>query len=156
MKFIFSSTLILALCVSAAGQQKSTRDIPKNKNFQTITEAISGQWKLNRIADSEKKGVDGDNGSSVNDNQATNGMQIIEFRDNSRYKMNNATTAVDSGSYIVNEQNKSVMLESDLAGNESSEWNVLVKKNELTLVPAEDAEKRYAYVYTRTRSGKKK
>jgi hypothetical protein len=152
MKFTLILLMNFALLLSGFAQEdKTTRDIPKNKNYKTLTELINGQWKLDRIADAEQKNKSG-SGKDLDDQQVTNGMQIIEFMDDSRYKLNNSTTAVDSGSYVINEQNKSIVLESDQAGDNSAEWNISIKKNELTLVPREPADKRYTYVYSRTKA----
>lgn len=154
MKIALILLMNLTLLLSGVAQQKdsdtSTRDIP-NKNYQTLTELISGQWKLDRIADADQKNNSANN-QDVNDQQASNGMQLIEFMDDSRYKLNNSTTAVDSGSFVVNERNKSIVLESDQASNTPMEWKISIKKDELTLVPSEPAEKRYTYVYQRTKT----
>jgi hypothetical protein len=152
MKFTLILLLNFALLLSAFAQEdKTTRDIPKNKNYQTLSELINGQWKLDRIADAEqKKNSGGEEG--FDDQQVTNGMQIIEFMDDSRYKLNNSTTAVDSGNYVVNERNKSIVLESDQASNTPAEWNISIKKDEMILVPREAADKRYTYVYSRTKA----
>lgn len=146
--------LLLSMVISFAvvAQTKTTKDIPKNKNYQTLTERISGQWKLDRIVDEEGKNKDQKNPNDVNEvtaNQSNSAMQMLEFSDEARYKMNNSTTALDSGNYSLNEQNQSLVLESDLAATEPSEWNITLKNNTLTLVGREAASKRYKYIYSR-------
>ena len=58
MKIALILLMNLTLLLSGVAQQKdsdtSTRDIP-NKNYQTLTELISVQWKLDRIADADQK-----------------------------------------------------------------------------------------------------
>jgi len=158
--------LLFSLVLSfAVAQTTTTKDIPKNKNYQTLTERISGEWKLDRIVDAEEKhnsqkgerneknkGPKNPNDiDEVNSNQSTISMQVIEFRDDARYKMNNSTTALDSGNYTLNERNKSLVLESDLAGGKPIEWDVTLKEHTLTLVGRETATKRYKFIYSRTK-----
>jgi hypothetical protein len=161
MKTTLFLLLSLVLSSAALAQTKTTKDIPK-KNYQTLTERIRGQWKLDKIVDSEEshnsqqgqkneknKGPKNPNDvTEVNSNQSNNAMQVIEFMDDARYKMNNSTTALDSGNYTLNEQNQSLVLESDLATT-PFEWNITLKNNTLTLVGREDASKRYKYIYSR-------
>jgi hypothetical protein len=163
MKNILFVLLGLVSSFAAIAQTKTTKDIEKNKNYQTLTERISGQWKLDRIVDSEEshnsqqgqkneknKGPKNPNDvAEVNSNQSNNAMQVIEFSDDARYKMNNSTTALDSGNYTLNEQNQSLVLESDLTASSPSEWNITLKNNTLTLIGREDASKRYKYIYSR-------
>jgi hypothetical protein len=77
-------------------------------------------------------------------------MQMLEFDPDARYKVNNSTSAIDSGSYRVNEQTGILYLESDAEDITPTEWAITLKKNQLTLAGRGDnADTRYKYVYVK-------
>jgi hypothetical protein len=113
--------------------------------------------------DAESKGkttessTESKNGTMATENppdQSNNAMEIMEFDRQARYKMNTAVTAVDSGSYRINEQHGILYLDSD-KNNDPSEWTMSIKNNVLTLGGKSDADKRYTYVYERIKKGTK-
>lgn len=145
---------LLSVSVSA----QTTADYPKTMEAEKLLENIAGSWKLERIVDVERNEVipDGRNNSAAGGSEtptpdmSQNGMQMIEFHRNARYRLNNATTAVDSGSYRINEQHGILYLESDADDITPSEWNITVGEGTLTLTGKEgDASSRYRNIYRR-------
>jgi len=145
---------------------QTTKDIPKNVEYKKFIERINGQWKLQRVVDVERKAQSANSPdkrkSQSTDNQQKNGqatveganaMEMIEFEDDARYRVNNSTTAIDSGSYRLNEQHGILYMESDADDITPTEWAVAIKNNTLTLTGrGNDATSRYRYVYTKTKT----
>jgi hypothetical protein len=154
--------IIICFCFLLGGlanaQTKTTADVPKNMETKKFIEQIAGVWKLQQIVDEEKNNKATANQmdtksksgkSPVNDkDQSQNAMQILEFNPNARYKMNSTTTAVDSGSFRINEQHGLLYMESDSDDITPTEWAITLQGNRLTLAGrGESAESRYKYVY---------
>jgi hypothetical protein len=141
-------------------QKKTAKDYRKDVAYKKFIERINGQWKLEHIVDAaqqsegkenrnDEPGTRNQNPAAANENQGNNAMQMIEFMDDARYRMNNATTAIDSGSYRLNEQHGILYLESDKDPT-PSEWKISLNKDQLSLTGrGQDATSRYRYVYTR-------
>ncbi len=156
MKYVVMAWLcLISLIVEAQTADEYRKDVA----YKKLIERIEGQWTLERIVDAEKldkanEKADRRKSTRTNDietDQATNAMNKIEFYDNARYRMNNSQQAIDSGSYRLNEQHGILYLESDQDPT-PSEWNVVIKGEELTLTGREQsAESRYRYVYRKTR-----
>ena len=144
---------------------QTTKDIPKDVAYKKFIERINGQWKLQRVVDIERK-VESANSpnnrkTQKSDNQkkgtetveGTNAMQMIEFEDDARYRVNNSTNAIDSGSYRLNEQHGILYLESDSDDITPTEWAVSIRNNTLTLTGrGNDATSRYRYVYSKSKT----
>ena len=153
--------LIILLCIALSGNAfaQTADDYSKNTDYKKFIERIAGQWTLQQIVDAEKRDVaqnpnrkKATRANDVESNQANNAMQKIEFYDNARYRMNNATQAIDSGSYRLNEQHGILYLESDLVDSEPSEWKIELQNRRLTLTGrGQEAASRYQYVYDKTR-----
>jgi hypothetical protein len=153
--------LIMFMALNNGVMAQSTSDMTKTGNAKKFIEMITGTWKLKSIVDAESKGqrtkkrTDSKNGTIATKNppdQSNNAMEIMEFEPDARYKMNTAVTAVDSGSFRINEQHGVLYLDSDKSGD-PSEWTISIKNNVLTLGGRSDADKRYTYVYERIKKG---
>ena len=139
---------------------QTTKDVPKDVAYTKFIERINGQWKLQRVVDVERKASKKKGQSASNEQQGdqgavegNNAMQMIEFEDDARYRVNNSTNAIDSGSYRLNEQHGILYMESDADDITPTEWAVAVKNNTLTLTGrGNDATSRYKYVYTKTKT----
>jgi hypothetical protein len=141
---VFTTALLLVLVSNSYSQSPTAKDFPKDKSYPTITEKIGGQWTLDHMVDLEKK-------SKNALAEASNGMQLIEFENDSRYRLNNATTSVDSGTYTLNEQSKTLILQSDANGKVPSEWTVGFKRKALVLIPNDKSAKRFEYHYMKAK-----
>lgn len=152
------------LCATVAGAQtKTAADMEKDEGAAKFIGQIVGIWKLQRIVDEAQanksttnrpteRSKDEKGRPTTKTDQGQNAMQMIEFNPNARYKVNNSTTAVDSGSFRVNEQHGLLYLESDADDVTPSEWAITLEDNRLTLVGrGQDAEHRYKYIYRRQR-----
>lgn len=155
MKIRLKRILVLTLIMSSFSfltYAQTAKDMPKDADTKKFIEMIAGTWKLKSIVDSEAK----NKGKKTNQNptdQGNNAMQMLEFQPNARYKMNSSTNAVDSGSYRLNEQHAILYMESD-ATESPTEWAISLNKNQLTLGGrGEEAEKRYKYIYVKTKDG---
>jgi hypothetical protein len=158
-------TIAVAIIFLSAGtlfaQDKTTADFPKNRETIKYIERIPGTWKLLRIVDEEKnnkatanskknKSGDKENSPTTDIDASRNAMQMLEFNPDARYKVNNSTTAIDSGSYRINEQQGILYMESDADDISPTEWTVTVNKNQLTLVGRDpNADSRYKYIYSK-------
>lgn len=152
---------IFCLVLSLNAEAQTAKDYPKNVETVKLLEKVMGSWKLQRVVDEEQKNKatqnsrnsTGGEAGKENPNLGQNGMQMVELNRNARYKLNNATTSLDSGSYRINEQQGVLYMESDADDITPTEWNVTVKDNVLTLSGREgDATSRYKYIYTRQRA----
>lgn len=158
MKYYLIILLSIALLGTASAQ--TADDYSKTTEYKKFIERIGGQWTLQQIVDAEKRDVSGNENrrkptraNDVETDQANNAMQKIEFYDNARYRMNNATQAIDSGSYRLNEQHGILYMQSDLADSEPTEWKIQLQNRRLTLTGrGQDAASRYRYVYEKTRA----
>ena len=154
--------LIILLGVALTGNTfaQTADDYSKTTDYKKFIERIAGQWTLQQIVDAEKRDVSNNanrkkaaRANDVETDQGNNAMQKIEFYDNARYRMNNATQAIDSGSYRLNEQHGILYLQSDLGDTEPSEWKIELDNRRLTLTGrGGDAASRYRYVYNKSRS----
>ena len=154
--------LIILLSIGLAGNAsaQTANDYSKTTDYKKFIERIAGQWTLQQIVDAEKRKLSENPNrkkpartNDVETNQANNAMQKIEFYDNARYRLNNATQAIDSGSYRLNEQHGILYLQSDIADTEPSEWKIELQNRKLTLTGrGQEASSRYQYVYDKTRS----
>lgn len=157
MKYCLIILFSIALTGNAFAQ--TAGDNSKTTEYKKFIERIAGQWTLQQIVDAGKRDVSENqnqtNPARTNDvetNQANNAMQKIEFYDNARYRLNNATQAIDSGSYRLNEQHGILYLQSDIADTEPSEWKIELQNRKLTLTGrGQEADSRYQYVYNKTR-----
>ena len=151
--------ILMSIAIAGKASAQTPADYSKTTDYKKFIERIAGQWTLQQIVDAEKRDVsDNPNRkkpSRTNDvetDQANNAMQKIEFYDNARYRTNNATQAIDSGSYRLNEQHGILYLQSDLGDTEPSEWKIELQNRRLTLTGrGGDAASRYKYVYDKTR-----
>ncbi len=155
--------LIAIICASllfsgmVQAQNKTTADVPKDMEATKMIELLAGTWKLQRIVDEEKNNKATGNepnrktnkgNTSPENDQSRNAMQMLEFNIDARYKVNNSTSAIDSGSYRVNEQHGILYMESDADDITPSEWAMTLDKKRLTLVGrGGNADSRYKYVY---------
>ena len=155
-----SGVLIMILISAFSLKAQTTANTTKTGNTRKFIEMITGTWKLSSIVDAESKGekkqqtTESKNGTMATENppdQSNNAMEIMEFEADARYKMNTSTTAIDSGSFRINEQHGILYLESDKA-NEPSEWKISIKGNTLMLGGRDEADKRYTYVYERAKT----
>jgi hypothetical protein len=165
MKISIATLLLLVTMLTSMAQTKTAKDFPKTADTDKFIEKIAGEWKLLQIVDENKNtksSTSGNNSQSNDTNEGAgstqsgddnNAMQMLEFGVNGRYKMNNATTSLDSGSYRLNEQHGVLYLESDSDDNTPTEWNITYQNNQLTLVPREKgAEHKFKYVYSKVKS----
>ena len=156
--------LSVIICIAAlsigvvSAQDKTAADMPKDKETKKFIEMLAGSWKLQQIVDEAQgnKGTanqpqstskDTKNSPVTDTDQSRNAMQMLEFEPDARYKVNNSTSAIDSGSYRVNEQHGILYMESDADDITPTEWKITINKEQLTLVGREDADSRYKYVY---------
>src|SRR5687768_14591046 len=105
---------LICFCVGIlSAQEKTAGNTPKNVPTKKFIQMLAGTWKLDRIVDSakpdkstanapESKSNNGAELPAADNDQSRNAMQMLEFEDDARYKVNNSTTAIDSGSYRVN------------------------------------------------------
>ena len=158
-------SIVMFLIFFCAGflsaQEKTAADFPKNVPTKKFIQMIAGTWKLEQIVDAAKSDKPTANTPESKSNsskelpaadtdQSRNAMQMLEFENDARYKVNNSTTAIDSGSYRINEQTGVLYLESDSDDLTASEWGMTLSKNVLTLEGRGDrADSRYKYVYSR-------
>jgi hypothetical protein len=154
-------TCVFVLWASLAiAQDKTADDFPKNEKVTKYIEMLAGTWKLQGIVDETKGNKNTANSpdskskdpkaSPAGADQSNNAMQMLEFELDARYKVNNSTTAIDSGSYRVNEEHAILYMESDKDDITPTEWKMTIKENQLTLVGrGEKATSRYKYVYTK-------
>lgn len=157
MKYCLMILVCIAFTANVSAQ--TANDYSKTTDYQKFIERIAGQWTLQQIVDAEKRDVSQNPSrkkpartNDVESDQANNAMQKIEFYDNARYRMNNATQAIDSGSYRLNEQHGILYLESDLVDAEPSEWKIELQNRKLTLTGrGGEAASRYQYVYNKTK-----
>jgi hypothetical protein len=151
---------VAALCVGVANaQDKTAADMPKDKETKKFIEMLAGSWKLQQIVDGAKgnkatanqpetKSNDTKKSPATNTDQSRNAMQMLEFEPDARYKVNNSTSAIDSGSYRVNEQNGILYMESDADDITPTEWSITINKEQLTMEGrGGDADSRYKYIY---------
>lgn len=163
MKLSIAIGLVFLAAGIAAAQTKTAADFPKNQETNKIIEMLAGSWKLQGIVDEEAKQTTTNRRNKKSNNtdtpqvdtdQSRNAMQMLEFDPDARYKVNNSTTAVDSGSYRINEQHGILYLESDADDVTPTEWNISVSKTKLTLVGrSADADARYKYIYVKEKDG---
>jgi hypothetical protein len=152
--------LVVVSAVTTTAQTKTAGDVSKTEDVDKFIEKIAGEWKLLQIVDESKKkstSTSGNNSQSNDTNEGAgstqsdednNAMQMLQFDIDGRYKMNNATTSLDSGSYRLNEQHAVLYLESDSDDITPTEWNISHQGNELTLVPRDkDEDHNFKYVY---------
>jgi len=160
MKLSIVTILIFFYAGIVSAQEKTAADFPKNVPTKKVIQTIAGTWKLQRIEASssdksaakttEKKSDNGNNLPTADTDQSRNAMQMLEFASDARYKVNNTTTAIDSGSYRVNEQTGVLYLESDADDITATEWGMTLSKNVLTLEgKGDDTDSSYKYVYMR-------
>jgi hypothetical protein len=152
--------MIIGLCVGvfSGAFAQTTKDYPKDVEYKKFIEQIAGQWELQQIEDAESRDNRNKNlkkPSKTNDpagDQANNAMRKIEFFDNARYRMSNATNAIDSGSYRLNEQHGILYLQSDLGDTTPTEWKIALERNRLSLTGrGQEATSRYRYIYQKTK-----
>lgn len=150
IRCILASFAVMAITIGSALAQ-TPGNVPKNTAAKKNIGQIAGSWKLQRIVDDEQKKKN--QKPEAQSNQGNNAMQMLEFQPDGRYKMNNATAAIDSGSYRINEQTNVLYLESDQASS-LSEWNIALQNKRLVLTGRDgQADRRYQYVYEKTKEG---
>jgi hypothetical protein len=159
LNITLGSILIFLCAITTSAQDKTTADMPKNTETKKFIELLAGTWKLERIVDEEKgnkatanspetKSNEQKKTPATNTDQSRNAMQMLEFDPDARYKVNNSTTAIDSGSYRLNEQHGILYMESDSDDITPTEWAITLQKNRLTLAGrGENSDSRYKYVY---------
>jgi hypothetical protein len=158
MKLSIAMFLVFAGAGILNAQDKTAADMPKDTKTIKIIEMLRGAWKLQGIVDEERKpstandqkkqSNDSQQTQDVDNDQSRNAMQMLEFDPEARYKVNNSTTAIDSGSYRVNEQQGILYMESDADDITPTEWAVSVNKDKLTLTGrGAKADSRYKYIY---------
>jgi hypothetical protein len=153
IQWSFIVTAALAFQTTSFAQDKTAKDFPKRAETVKLIELIVGTWQLNGIVDNAKNPNKGRDKGTAN-----NGMQILEFDRDGRYKVNNSTNAVDSGSYRMNEQQGILYLESDADDISPAEWSIAVNKNVMSLTGrntegGNQQTKRFKYVYNKTKEG---
>jgi len=157
---LFVPVILLMILIGFGGtlQAQTAKDQSKTADHKKFIEMIVGNWKLKSIEDAEQKKANKNKSGAqtAQENppeQGNNAMQMIEFQPNGRYKMNSSSNAIDSGSYRLSEQHGILYLESD-ATETPSEWSIAIKRNVLTLNGGnQEADKRYRYVYVKTKDG---
>lgn len=115
-------------------------------------ERIVGTWKLQKVIDAQRKK---DRKNPKDEKTGATNFQMLEFDPEGRYKSNDGSEAIDSGSYRLNEEHGRLYLESD-TDKTPTEWVLSFDKNNLmTLgVPAGDSHaRRFKYVYVKTKEG---
>jgi len=138
-------------CIAVRAQHKTTADVPKTTETVKHIEKIVGTWELQRVAGSksnpERRRQEAD--------ARNNGMQIIDFDPEGRYKMQTYNEVVDSGSYRLNEQHGILYLHSDADQQNVTEWKINFKNGQLSLRSREGrgAAALVRYDYTRIREG---
>lgn len=164
MKLSIAMFLVFAGAGILNAQDKTTADMPKNVETIKIIEMLPGAWKLQGIVDEERKpstanrqkkqSNDSKETQAVDNDESRNAMQMLEFDPDARYKVNNSTTSIDSGSYRVNEQHGILYMESDADDITPTEWAISINKDKLTLTGrGEKADTRYKYVYVKEKDG---
>lgn len=102
---------------------------------------IAGTWRIQTIYDGKKDVTKKDSTS----------VQWMEFREDGRYKSMAAKQPLDSGSYRVNENQKSLYLQSDSDKDNPSEWKMEFKESTMTLSGLGSTNsQRLKYVYVKT------
>lgn len=155
--------MIFLVAGLAAAQDKTASDFPKNEETNKVIEMLAGSWKLQGIED-EKRNTSATNkrnkkskskaAPAADTDMSRNAMQMVEFDPEGRYKVNNSTTAMDSGSYRINEQHSVLYMESDADDITPTEWDITVTKKRLTMVGRnKDADARYKYLYVKEKDG---
>ena len=156
MKIRLKRILVLTLIMSSFSfltYAQTAKDMPKDADTKKFIEMIAGTWKLKSIVDSEAKNKGKKTNQKPTD-QGNNAMQMLEFDADGRYKVNNSTTAIDSGSYRINEQHSVLYMESDADDITPTEWDISVTKKRLTMVGRSgDADARYKYMYAKEKEG---
>ena len=157
--------LLSLYSVCSIAQEKTTKDFPKNAETKKVIEQVAGSWKLQQIVDDAKKSDvtteerktqtnkqnEASGGTTIKD-QSANAMEMIELNPNGRYKLNNSTTAVDSGSYRINEEHGILYMESDSDDITPTEWKLSYNNEQLTLAGREGAaNSKYKYVYKKVK-----
>ena len=163
MKLRLTIILLLLVVGMVTAQTKTAADFPKNQETNKIIEMLAGSWKLQGIVDEEEKPSTTNRRSKkskgkktvqVDTDESRNAMQMLEFNPDARYKVNNSTTAIDSGSYRVNEQQGVLYMESDADDVTPTEWKIDVSRKKLTLVGNDaKADARYKYIYVKVKDG---
>lgn len=125
---------------------------PMGEAADKTIEEITGSWRLSRITLADGTEVS----TAGNVNVERSAVQMIEFLPQARYRANNATTAIDSGSFRVNEPQQRLYLESDADDVTPTEYTIELVDNELRMKPRQPDvgdDKSYVYHYFRTEEG---
>jgi hypothetical protein len=132
---------------NAESRGKRSKELDKaiNSNKKTpvkIIEYIVGTWQVENV-------YKGDKDVSSTDTLATE-QRTLEFNREGKYFAFSGTEKIDSGLYRLNEQQSRLYLESHANGN-PVEWNVMFKKNEMTLQNVQTSAKaeKLKYIYSR-------
>ena len=159
MKLSITIGLVFLVAGLVSGPDKSAADFPKNEETNKVIEMLAGSWKLQSIADEKRnqsttskrnKKSKTKAATAADTDMSRNAMQMLEFDADGRYKVNNSTTAIDSGSYRINEQHSVLYMESDADDITPTEWDISVTKKRLTMVGRSgDADARYKYMYAK-------
>jgi hypothetical protein len=150
IKTIIAIMICVAVVFNASAQ--TAKDMPKDAKTNKFVELIAGSWKLQKIVD-EQNSKNQENVGKTPDN-GQNGMEMLEFTVENRYKVNNSTNAIDSGSFRVNEQHGILYMESDQDDITPTEYKMTINGDQLTLTGRDrDAKNRYKYVYAKTEDG---
>jgi hypothetical protein len=118
----------------ANGQTPSTES---KKKFSDIV----GAWQIREVTNAE--------GKSLTENSSH--IKWIEFTREGRYR-SQMGSALDSGSYRVNENHALLYLQSDTNKNQTTQWKMIFGKGVLTLTAKDNpGASEFKYVYVRTR-----
>ena len=108
---------------------------------------IVGTWKIQTIYNGKK---------DITSKDSTK-VQWLEFAEDGHYKRLTGRVATDSGSYRVNENHRSLYLQSVIGNgsDKTTEWKADVKENRMTLIKeggAKTSRLRYLYIKTENKA----
>ncbi|MBT1709205.1 hypothetical protein KK062_13265 [Fulvivirgaceae bacterium PWU5] len=141
-------SLLLGLSLSTATLFAQEANKPPIKK---LIEKVPGVWKVTEVNDGKKK---------ISQTVDSTAIESIEFTREAKYIIRNKTQQLDSGLYRLNEQQKTLYLESRLSNDTPpAEWSIDVNGNTLTMTgKSSEATKNFKYTLTRIshKAGKEK
>jgi hypothetical protein len=144
--------IVISGMIGFGASAQTAGDMPKDSKTNKFVELIVGSWKLQKIVDEQGTKSQENVGKTPDNGQ--NGMEMLEFTVENRYKVNNSTNAIDSGSFRMNEQHGILYMESDQDDITPNEYKITLNGGQLTLTGRDrDAKNRYKYVYQKTEEG---
>ncbi len=134
-------TLSFAAIIFLSGSLMAQK---KKEVAEKLFSDLVGTWRIQTIYDGKKDITSSD----------TTKIQWLEFSEDGHYKSVTGILATDSGSYRVNENHKSLYLQSAIekGSDNTVEWKAEFKDNTLALTQDGTAHAaRYRYVYVKTK-----